>query len=561
MLPLRLLLFCLAVVHGNLLSAGILTETVSLRPNNYQMIGFAQSALNQTEIEIRLACVAENVDMDFQVQYVIRSSPCDKEFFDAKRAENLKKLLSFYFDDPNHIPDAYNYDKIVYYKSKPTNFSCKNSHGSIIFFDPEQHSMTVRNVTRLVPFRYRRSVLSDLDPLSLTSWHPAQTVPADGIYFLVMKVIGIRYPQSSSSEELNITLTVKWKQPHGFLSAIDFPLLRFYVLMCIFYASLALIWLVLCINYYKDILRIQYWIGAVIILGMIEKAFFLAEYSTMNNSGRSVEGVLELAELVSCAKRTMSRVLVIIVSVGYGVVKPRLGSTLSQVAGVGLVYFVFCAIEGLARVSKNHVEAAKQKQFAALPLVITEMVIFYWIFASLGKTMRTLKLRRNEVKLTVYRHFMNTLVFAAMASVIFMVWSLVYHIFPTCLKDWKELWVDTAFWHVLFCFILIVIVILWRPSVNNQRYAFTPLLDDSEDENDQDEIFNASTPGFEMLKQRESGSGADVRRQREKEREEYKLQDDLRWIEDHIPSSLTEHLIMDEDEDKEAHELEISKML
>ncbi|VDP08210.1 unnamed protein product [Heligmosomoides polygyrus] len=145
-----------------------------------------------------------------------------------------------------------------------------------------------------------------------------------------MKVIGIRYPQSSSSEELNITLTVKWKQPHGFLSAIDFPLLRFYVLMCIFYASLALIWLVLCINYYKDILRIQYWIGAVIILGMIEKAFFLAEYSTMNNSGRSVEGVLELAELVSCAKRTMSRVLVIIVSVGYGVVKPRLGSTLSQ---------------------------------------------------------------------------------------------------------------------------------------------------------------------------------------------------------------------------------------
>ncbi|KAJ1358753.1 hypothetical protein KIN20_017256 [Parelaphostrongylus tenuis] len=211
---------------------------------------------------------------------------------------------------------------------------------------------------------------------------------------------------------------------------------------------------------------------------------------------------------------------------------------------------------------KNHVEAAKQKQFAALPLVITEIVIFYWIFTSLGSTMRTLKLRRNEVKLTVYRHFMNTLVFAVIASVIFMVWSLVYHIFPTCLKDWKELWVDTAFWHVLFCFILVVIVILWRPSVNNQRYAFTPLLDDSEDENDQDEIFNAfSAPGFELLKQRESGSAADLRRQKEKEREDNKLQDDLRWIDDHIPSSFAEHLIVDEDEDKEARELEISKML
>ncbi|EYC34168.1 hypothetical protein Y032_0001g285 [Ancylostoma ceylanicum] len=554
-----LILLLVRIASPNLLSAGILSETVPLRPKNYQMIGFAQSALNQTEVEIRLTCVEESVDMVFQVQYALRSSPCDKEFFDAKRADNLRKLLTFYFSDPDHIPDAYSYDKMVYYKSSPQNFSCKDSHGSIIFTEPQPHPMVVKNVSGLIPFRDKRS--EPVISTSLSSWNPAQTVPADGIYFLVMKIIGISYPPDSPTDEHNVTVTVKWKQPHGFLSAIDYPLLRFYIIMCIFYGALALIWLFLCIKYYKDILRIQYWIGAVIILGMIEKAFFLAEYSTMNSSGRSVEGVLELAELVSCAKRTMSRVLVIIVSVGYGVVKPRLGNTLSQVAGVGLVYFVFCAIEGLARVSKNHVEAAKQKQFAALPLVITEMVIFYWIFTSLGATMRTLKLRRNEVKLTVYRHFMNTLMFAAIASVIFMIWSLMFHIFPTCLKDWKELWVDTAFWHVLFCFILVVIVILWRPSVNNQRYAFTPLLDDSEDENDQDEIFNSSAPGFEMLKQRESGSGADLRRQKEKEREDNKLQDDLRWIEDHIPSSLAEHLIMDEEEDKEARELEISKML
>lgn len=37
---------------------------------------------------------------------------------------------------------------------------------------------------------------------------------------------------------------------------------------------------------------------------------------------------------------------------------------------------------------------------------------------------------------------------------------------------------------------------LWRPSQNNQRYAFTPLLDNSEDENEQDveedELFTRS---------------------------------------------------------------------
>lgn len=34
--------------------------------------------------------------------------------------------------------------------------------------------------------------------------------------------------------------------------------------------------------------------GAVIILGMVEKAVFYSEYATMNNSGESVEGLIEV---------------------------------------------------------------------------------------------------------------------------------------------------------------------------------------------------------------------------------------------------------------------------
>lgn len=59
-----------------------------------------------------------------------------------------------------------------------------------------------------------------------------------------------------------------------------------------------------------------------------------------------------MAELVSCLKRTLARMLIIIVSVGFGVVKPRLGSTLHQVVGVGFVYFVLSSIESIMRVSK-----------------------------------------------------------------------------------------------------------------------------------------------------------------------------------------------------------------
>lgn len=43
-----------------------------------------------------------------------------------------------------------------------------------------------------------------------------------------------------------------------------------------------------------------------------------------------------------------------------------------------------------------------------------------------------------------------------------------YHEFESCLTDWKEFWVDDAYWHILFAILLLVIMILWRPSNNNQ---------------------------------------------------------------------------------------------
>nr|CAD2190555.1 unnamed protein product [Meloidogyne enterolobii] len=153
-----------------------------------------------------------------------------------------------------------------------------------------------------------------------------------------------------------------------------------------------------------------------------------------------------------------------------------------------------------------------------------------------------------------------------------MFWSLWMHLFQYCMKDWKELWVDTAFWHIFFCTILVVIMFLWRPSQNNQRYAFTPLLDNSEDENEEDieedELFTKSggqRPAvYEVVskrdKKQENGQSNGSVAGKDGENKNSKLEDDLQWIENNIPTTLAEALV-DEEEDKAQRELEISKML
>lgn len=91
--------------------------------------------------------------------------------------------------------------------------------------------------------------------------------------------------------------------------------------MCVVYVILGIIWLTVSFLQWRDLLRIQFWIGGVILLGMLEKAMFYAEYHNINVEGYSTKGLALAAEWVSCCKRTLARMLVIIVSLGFGIVK------------------------------------------------------------------------------------------------------------------------------------------------------------------------------------------------------------------------------------------------
>lgn len=57
------------------------------------------------------------------------------------------------------------------------------------------------------------------------------------------------------------------------------------MVMCIVYVLFGALWLFWCVCYWRDLLRVQFWIGAVIILGMLEKAVFYSEYQSIRYRG------------------------------------------------------------------------------------------------------------------------------------------------------------------------------------------------------------------------------------------------------------------------------------
>lgn len=371
--------------------------------------------------------------------------------------------------------------------------------------------------------------------------HPVYITTKDSVYVLIFRV-------SDIAVEFNLGVHVEMKSSYGYLSASDFPLLLFYGFMCIFYVILGLIWLVLSFLQWRDLLRVQFWIGGVILLGMLEKATFYAEIQSINSTGTRIQGIMLFAEWVSCAKRTLARMLVIVVSLGFGIVKPRLGATLHRVVGVGLLYFFLAAAEAYLRITRPKNDQNKDLLVAAVPLAVLDSAICWWIFNALVNTTRTLRLRRNEVKLSLYRHFTNTLIFSVVASVIFMVYSIKTHRLITCLVVWKDLWMEEAYWHILFSAVLLVIMILWRPTNNNQRYAFVPLLEIA-DEEEEEQLVN-------------DAYGVKIRinhHQRPSSPKHHSVEDDIKWLEENVSSDPTLP-ILDSDEELVNTRFEYSKM-
>ncbi|XP_069390967.1 transmembrane protein 87A [Paralichthys olivaceus] len=379
----------------------------------------------------------------------------------------------------------------------------------------------------------------------------------DGPYMFILNIQEIKdknQDAATAPTPWSMQLEISMKGPHDYISASEWPLMVFYMVMCIVYVLLAALWLVLSACYWRDLLRIQFWIGGVIFLGMLEKAVYYAEFQSIRYDGLSVHGAVVFAELLSAVKRTLARVLVIIASLGYGIVKPRLGALLHRVVAVGLLYLMFSSVEGILRVNTDRGDNTSSRVLCDIVLAFTDSCIVWWIFVSLAQTMKLLKLRRNVVKLSLYRHFTNTLIFAVIASVIFIAWTTNTFKMPKCLSDWRELWIDDAFWRFLFSIILLVIMFLWRPSANNQRYAFSPLVDEESEEEEQEPMMNEAFEGMKMrgMKNETNGSA-----------KANKVDEDLKWVEENIPSSMADVALpplLDSDEEIMTTKFEMSKM-
>ncbi|KAK9755411.1 hypothetical protein RND81_01G023100 [Saponaria officinalis] len=264
-----------------------------------------------------------------------------------------------------------------------------------------------------------------------------------------------------------------WKNPDGYLPGKMTPLMTFYGFMSLAYLVLGLGWLLRFVQYWKDVIQLHYHITTVIALGMLEMAFWYFDYSNLNSTGVRPMGVTMWAVTFTAVKKTLSRLLLLVVSMGYGVVKPTLGAITSKVVLYGSVYFLASeALELYEHVGNINDFSGKTKLVLVLPVIFLDTCSILWIFSSLSNTLEKLQMRRSVAKLDLYRKFTNSLAIFVVLSIAWIGYELYFNATDPLSELWRIAWIIPAFWAVLAYSLLVVICILWAPSRNPTRYAY-----------------------------------------------------------------------------------------
>ncbi|KXN71969.1 hypothetical protein CONCODRAFT_56887 [Conidiobolus coronatus NRRL 28638] len=294
------------------------------------------------------------------------------------------------------------------------------------------------------------------------------------------------------------TGTVEWINPYGLLPASEYPKMTFYAGLCIVYLVVALLWSIAAIRYRQDILPIQYYITGVMFYLIFEMAANWGYLRQYNITGNNPYILLSLVVIMDAAKNSLCFFILLIVCLGYGVLKPSLGSTMRKCQILTFVHFVCGCLYGASSMLVDIDAAGLMILVYVVPLSLSMTIFYVWILQALNRTTSQLEAKQQHEKIKMFKRLKFTLGFSIALLLLFFVANSItisgYTDDEWISNQWKSRWFMVDGWLALLFFtIFLVIAILWRPTQNNQRYGLQQLAQDevSADALDLESRYNA----------------------------------------------------------------------
>jgi hypothetical protein len=171
--------------------------------------------------------------------------------------------------------------------------------------------------------------------------------------------------------------------------------------------------------------------------------------------------------------RTFARVLLIVVCLGYGIVREQLrrGEVL-LVTVLSLAYFASGVADEITRGTSSGAEFREKPTFWSFIQLLCNLLFIMWIHYALEKILKQLDEMKQSAKLAMYKSLAYSL---AGFVVFFTLLTMVAVCGRLGVFDWdvEWEWMTLVAWPVLNFIVSTAMCMIWRPTQNSSQFAFS----------------------------------------------------------------------------------------
>lgn len=295
-----------------------------------------------------------------------------------------------------------------------------------------------------------------------------------------VKTTGYYCVSSAAFNGADYTGIVEFRNAFGDLPAAQIPKLPFYSAITIVYAFVAIGWGVLYWMNRSDILPVQNYITAILVFLVVEMFMTWLFYDYQNRHGLNAgaKALLVVVSILSAGRNSFSFFLLLIVCMGYGVVKHTLGKTMFYVRILAITHFVFGVIYAIASLAVTPENAGPLVLLVVLPLAATLTAFYVWTLNSLNYTMKDLMERKQTIKAAMYRKLWWCILISIVVIFVFFFvnsWTFAGQGNADFVPNhWQSRWFILDGWlNLVYFFDVAFIAYVWRPTPNNRRFAMS----------------------------------------------------------------------------------------
>ena len=295
------------------------------------------------------------------------------------------------------------------------------------------------------------------------------------------------------SDWMSVTGSISFRNPYGYLPSSLFGLLPFQILLVLGYSGIIVCYLLAMIRYRDALIGLHYGVLLVLLVALGESAVWLATYVYINQQGMPFccpyPVQVEAAYICQIIRQTLSRCLLLVISMGYGMAKESLSRW--EWLGIALItaaYYLSATFgEVFDMTIKNQLpvssyggsagagDAVVDEQFVYFASVAIDSMFIVWTYNAFVTTIGILREYSQTYKLALYnRLFTSICVFVILfvaATVLLFYCNYVAFNFP-----WQLQWVPIVLFPTLNYSILMSAAVICIPNESSRYLTYATQL-------------------------------------------------------------------------------------